>query len=66
MMYLSELRQLAQRHGLREIRCRACPPEDWAPACVVCDGSTRAWSSGEQTLSDAELARLDTGQDRAA
>jgi len=61
-MYLSELRQLAQLSGLRETKCRACPPEDWAPACSACGGSTRVWVSGDLLLSDEQLAQIRRGR----
>lgn len=66
-MYLSDLRELAQRHGLREASCRFCPPEDWAPSCDACDGVRRIWVAEGRLLSDQQLGLLQSiHTDRAA
>jgi hypothetical protein len=57
-MYLSEMRQFAARIGLQEAVCRACPPEDWAPACSACGDSRRVWVGEDVQLSDEELVSL--------
>jgi hypothetical protein len=59
MYSLQEIRHFARLVGFAETRCRACPPEEWSPACEVCGDSGRVWTDAQSRLTDDEmLARL--------